>query len=138
VVEAADGQQAISVADALASGRLLTVDSDDGEPRLAVPIRVRGEVIGAFGFGGETLRNLAEEDLLLVEAVVDRVGLALENMRLVEETVRRAEHEQILNEITAKIVGSTDVNDILQTTVRELGRVLRAPQTSVQLRRERE
>lgn len=138
VVEAADGQQAISVADALASGRLVAVDSDGGEPRLAVPIRVRGEVIGAFGFGGETLRNLAEEDLLLVEAVVDRVGLALENMRLVEETVRRAEHEQILNEITAKIVGSTDVNDILQTTVRELGRVLRAPQTSVQLRRERE
>jgi GAF domain-containing protein len=138
VVAETTDQQTISVADVLASGRLVTVDSSDGEPRLGVPIRVRGEVIGAFGFGGETLRNLAEEDLLLVEAVVDRVGLALENMRLVEETVRRAEHEQILNEITAKIVGSTDVNDILQTTVRELGRVLRAPQTSVQLRHEGE
>ena len=138
VVAESTGQHGISVADALATGRLVSVDGGDGEPRLAVPIRVRGEVIGAFGFGGETLRNLAEEDLLLVEAVVDRVGLALENMRLVEETVRRAEHEQILNEITAKIVGSTDVNDILQTTVRELGRVLRAPQTSVQLRREGE
>ncbi len=65
-------------------------------------------------------------------------ALALENLRLVEQTARRAEHEQIVNEITAKIVGSTDVNQILQTTVRELGRVLRAPQTSVQLRKEYE
>jgi GAF domain-containing protein len=64
------------------------------------------------------------------------VGLALENLRLVEQTARRAEHEQILNEITAKIVGSTDVEHILQTTVKELGRVLGAPQTSVRLRRE--
>lgn len=139
VIQPADGENTgISIEEALASGRLVTVDGSDGEARLAVPIRVRGEVIGAFGFGGDTLRNLAEEDLLLIEAIVDRVGLALENMRLVEETVRRAEHEQILNEITAKIVGSTDVDDILQTTVRELGRVLRAPQTSVQLRREGE
>ena len=42
----------------------------------------------------------------------------------------------MLNEITAKLVGSTDVNQILQTTAKELGRVLRAPRTTVQLRRE--
>jgi GAF domain-containing protein len=42
----------------------------------------------------------------------------------------------LLNEISAKIAGSTDIEDILQTTVKELGRVLRAPQTSVQLRGE--
>lgn len=125
-----------SVAEAMRTGRIVALDSGDGEVSLGVPIRVRGEVIGAFGFSGEHLRDLTEDDLVLVEAIVDRVGLALENLRLMEETARRAEHEQLLNEITAKIVGSTDVNQILQTTVRELGRVLRAPQTSVRLRRE--
>lgn len=124
------------VAEAMRTGRIVAQDSGDGEFSLGVPIRVRGEVIGAFGFSGEHLRDLTEDDMVLVEAIVDRVGLALENLRLVEETARRAEHEQLLNEITAKIVGSTDVNQILQTTVRELGRVLRAPQTSVRLRRE--
>lgn len=121
---------------AIEQGQLVRAENGGGEYQLAVPIRVRGQVIGAFGFGGESLRGLSEDDLSLVEAVAERVGVALENMRLVEETGRRAEQEQVLNAITAKLVGSTDVNQILQTTVRELGRVLRAPQTTVQLRRE--
>jgi hypothetical protein len=123
------------LAEAMAQGR--AVRPENGEDiQLAVPIKVRGEVIGAFGFGGESLRNLTSDDIVLIEAVIDRVGVALENMRLVDQTVRRAEYEQIVNDITAKIVGSTDVNFILQTTVKELGRALRAPQTSVQLRQE--
>lgn len=122
---------------AIQTGRLVALDDGEDGISLAVPIRVRGEVIGAFGFGGETVRKLTDDDLALVEAVIDRVGLALENLRLMEQTSRRAEHEQIINTITAKIVGSTEVDQILQTTVKELGRVLRAPQTSVQLRREK-
>jgi GAF domain-containing protein/HAMP domain-containing protein len=118
---------------AIQMGSVITEDEGSDEINLAIPIRVRGEVIGAFGFGGEALRGLSEDDVSLVTAVVDRVGLTLENLRLIEQTARRAEHEQIINEITAKIVGSTDVNHILQTTVQELGRVLKAPQTSVQL-----
>jgi GAF domain-containing protein len=118
---------------AIQMGSVITEEEGSDEINLAIPIRVRGEVIGAFGFGGEALRGLSEDDVSLVTAVVDRVGLTLENLRLIEQTARRAEHEQIINEITAKIVGSTDVNHILQTTVQELGRVLRAPQTSVQL-----
>jgi GAF domain-containing protein len=126
-----------ALSEAIETGRLIAADDGGQDFGLAIPIRVRGEVIGAFGFGGETIQRLTEEDIALVEAVVDRVGLALENLRLVEQTARRAEHEQVVNEITSKIVGSTDINFILQTTVKELGRVLRAPQTSVQLRRER-
>jgi GAF domain-containing protein/HAMP domain-containing protein len=122
---------------AIQTGHLVALDDGEEGISLAVPIRVRGEVIGAFGFGGETVRKLTDDDLALVEAVIDRVGLALENLRLMEQTTRRAEHEQIINTITAKIVGSTEVDQILQTTVKELGRVLRAPQTSVQLRREK-
>jgi GAF domain-containing protein len=124
---------------AIRTGRLTTSAAPgEDELHLAVPIKVRGEVIGAFGFGGETLRDPTDEELTLIQAVVDRVGLALENMRLFEETQRLAHREHLVNEITAKIVGSTDVNTILQTTVRELGRVLRAPQVSVQLHRESE
>ena len=126
----------VPIQEAIHAGRVVARENGESDIQIAMPIRVRGEVIGAFGFGGESLRQLNDEDLSLVEAVIDRVGLALENMRLVEQTARRAEYEQIVNEITAKIVGSTDINYILQTTVKELGRALRAPQTSVQLRRE--
>lgn len=129
------GSAPLSLSEAIRSGRLVQMDGGS-DAELGVPIKVRGEVIGAFGFSGAALRDLSEEDFTLVEAVANRVGLALENLRLIEETARRAEHEQILNEITAKIVGAADVDQILQTTVKELGRVLRAPQTSVRLHRE--
>lgn len=135
-VEPYSRQSPTPMSQAVQDGQMVALDDGDDGISLAVPIKVRGEVIGAFGFGGETVRRLTGDDLALVEAVIDRVGLALENLRLMEQTSRRAEHEQIINAITAKIVGTTDVNQILQTTVKELGRVLRAPQTSVQLRRE--
>jgi GAF domain-containing protein len=110
----------------------LEADGDD-EISVAVPIRVRGEVIGAFGFGGEELQHLTDEDIALIEAVAERVSIALENVRLFEQTQQQARREHLVNEITSKIVGSTDVNDILQITARELGRVLRSPKTSIQL-----
>lgn len=121
---------------AISTGEIVAQNNGDSDLNLAVPITVRGEVIGAFGFSGQTLVDLSDEDLALIEAVVDRVGLALENLRLVDQTARRVEYEQIVNEITSKIVGSTDVNYILQTTVRELGRVLRVRETTVKLRGE--
>jgi GAF domain-containing protein/HAMP domain-containing protein len=105
----------------------------DSEMSVAVPIRVRGEVIGAFGFGGEELEHLTPEDLALIEAVAERVSIALENVRLFEQTQQQARREHLVNQITSKIVGSTDVNDILQITARELGKVLRSPKTSIQL-----
>jgi GAF domain-containing protein/HAMP domain-containing protein len=136
-VEPHDGSMPEPIQHAIQMGGVVTEEESSDEINLAIPIRVRGEVIGAFGFGGEALGSLSEDDVSLITAVVDRVGLALENLRLVEQTARRAEYEQIVNEITAKIVGSTDVNHILQTTVQELGRVLRAPQASVQLVQEK-
>lgn len=121
--------------EALERGTLMVTGNGDGDPNLTVPIRIRDQVIGVFNFSGPYLNQLSEEDKALVETVVDRVGLALENLRLVQQATQRAEYEQIVNDITTQIVGSTDVNFILQTTVRELGRILGAPQTSVQLKR---
>jgi GAF domain-containing protein len=108
-------------------------DDGDGELSVVVPIRVRGQVIGAFGFGGDELEHLSEEDIALIEAVAERVSIALENVRLFEQTQQQARREQMVNQITSKIVGSTDVGDILQITARELGKVLRSPKTSIQL-----
>lgn len=127
------------VLDRLGRETIVELDGEEnGELRVAVPIRVRGEVIGAFGFGGESLDKLSQEDIALIESVAERVGVALENVRLFEQTQQQARREHLVNEITSKIVGSTDVNDILQTTARELGRVLRSPRTSIQLRGEQD
>jgi GAF domain-containing protein len=40
----------------------------------------------------------------------------------------------VVNEIAAKITGKTDINEILETAVREVGQALRAPEVAIALR----
>jgi GAF domain-containing protein len=54
-------------------------------------------------------------------------------MRLLEETRRRAQREQVIREITTKMRGSTDLDTILQTTIQELAKALGTSRTFVQL-----
>ena len=99
------------------------------EQTLAVPIKVRGESIGVVGVQAkEGQRNWTREEIALVEAAADRAALALESARLLEEAQRRAIREQVIGEISDSLSRASEVENILQTTVEELGRYL--PNTS--------
>jgi GAF domain-containing protein len=56
--------------------------------------------------------------------VAQQMVSALENLRLLDASQRRARREEIIREITGKIRSATNVEDILQTTVAELSKVL--------------
>lgn len=110
----------------------------DQASALAVPIKVRGAVIGALGLQRAdtpegAARSWRQEDIDLLETVGREVGLALETARLLEETQRRALREQFTRQITDKIRGAGDIEGILQTTIRELSRTLRVPRVLIQL-----
>jgi GAF domain-containing protein len=92
---------------------------------LAVPIKLRGEVIGVLDLQEtDEPRNWTEEEMAMVSAVADQVALALENARLLEETRRRAERERLAGQITARIRAAGDMDAILRTTVQEVRRAL--------------
>jgi len=86
---------------------------------LAVPITLRGQVIGALNlrFEGE---QVASEMVSLVQEVANRLALTLENARLLEESQRRAAHERMTREVTARMRETLDVESVLQTTIREV------------------
>ena len=109
-----------------------TADGGEGV-ELAVPITLRGQTIGALGLRRDEAGDWTADDVAVVQAVAEQVALTLENMRLFEETRRRARREQIIREITAKMRGSTDLDTILQTTVQELAKVLGTSRTFVRL-----
>ncbi|HHS96496.1 MAG TPA: GAF domain-containing protein [Chloroflexi bacterium] len=104
----------------------------EGMGVLAVPIRLRDRVIGVVNlrFEGEAV---PPEVVSLVEAVSDRLALALENARLMEETQRRAAHERLRAEVSARIRASADIDAILRTAVRELSRALQASEGLIRL-----
>ncbi len=122
---------------AVAEGRPASAHSVDGEQEragLAVPIILRGQTLGVIGVEApEGNRQWTEEEIVLMQAVGEQLGQALESARLFDDTRLRAERERLVGEITAKIRSSTDMQAILQTAAAELGQVLGTSRARVQL-----
>ncbi len=118
----------LSTADLPADGHEGEAEGLSSSPALsalAVPIKLRGEVIGVLDLQEtDETRNWTEEEMAMVSAVADQVALALENARLLEETRRRAERERLAGQITARIRAAGDMDAILRTTVQEVRRAL--------------
>ncbi|MDD2921269.1 MAG: GAF domain-containing protein [Anaerolineales bacterium] len=124
-----------AVEKALASGEAVVLPaSKDSPSTLAVPVKVRDNVIGYIHIeaGGEN-RKWSEDEIAIAQSVSERAALALENARLFEETERRAEQEQLMAQVTSRIGESTNFERILQTTIQEIGRTLGAKRTFIQL-----
>jgi GAF domain-containing protein len=106
----------------------------DGKPEkyLAVPIRLRGLTLGAINIKFQG-KDIPQETMLLIGEASNRLALALENARLVGDAQRLAKRERQINTISAQIQQSTDLNVVLQNTVRELGNTLGVPNSFIQI-----
>jgi GAF domain-containing protein len=103
-------------------------------PNLAVPVKIRDNVVGYIHLeSGDVGKKWTEDDILIVQSVSERAALALENARLFEETERRAEQEQVMAQVTARIGESNSFENILQTTIREIGQTLKAKRAYIQM-----
>jgi len=122
------------IAEAVQAGRPVVHVDGGGSPTLAIPLMLRGQIIGALDFRrapGDP--DWSEEELTLAQAVAEQVALALENARLFEVAQTRAAREQTLSQMTAHLTRSIDMDTVLQTAVRELGQLLDAAEVSVHI-----
>ena len=99
---------------------------------VAVPLKLRDQVIGVFSVRS-TDEAISPEAISLIEEVADRLALALENARLLQETQQRAERDRLIANITAQVRSSMDPETILQTAVREIGVALGTDRAFVRL-----
>jgi GAF domain-containing protein/HAMP domain-containing protein len=98
-----------------------------------VPIKLRGATLGSLNIDlGEREQSYTEEENNLIQTITDRLALALEGARLLEESQRAAAKEQVIGEITGKIGLSINLRNVLQTAVEELGRVLPGSEVAIQ------
>jgi len=106
----------------------------DGSSALVAPITLRGTVIGALGIHAEDgARQWSEDEIALVTAIAERVALAAENMRLLDETQRRAARERLIGEITSRIRETLDVETMLKTAVDEMYQALGVDKIAIRL-----
>ena len=87
---------------------------------LALPIRVRDQVIGVIDGRKPDGTAWSEEDISLLQTLTEQLSTALEGAQLYEDTQRRAAREQLAREITAEMRRSLEVNTVLQTAIHQL------------------
>ena len=105
-----------------------------GYSALVAPITLRGEIIGALGIHDDPgARQWSAADVALIEAVAERMALAADNLRLLDETQRLAARDRIIGEVTARVRETLDVDTVLQTAVREIGDALNIAQVEVRM-----
>lgn len=94
------------------------------ERELALPLTLRGEVIGAIGVRREDGDTWSEEDIALAEAIGDQLTQTIEGLRLLDETQRRATREQLVGEVAGSFRETLDVDTVLRTAAQEIRQAL--------------
>ena len=101
---------------------------------IAIPIRVRDNVIGVLQTqktpqsGGWT-----EAETIMLETIVEQIGLALDSARLYEETQIQANNERLIGEVTAHMRETLDIETVLQTAARELRAALNLAEVEIRM-----
>jgi GAF domain-containing protein len=111
--------------------RPMTMRQDD-RAFIAVPVELRGEVIGAMEV--EIPNDLHSEGIIdMMQAIADRLAISLDNARLFEETQEATAQEQRINEIVSRYQSASTVDDLLQVTLEGLFETLGAEAASIRL-----
>ncbi len=106
---------------------------DNASSSLAIPIRLRGQVIGVINLSTRNKKKISSDNADIAKAVTDRLSLAIETATLLQSTQHRADIERLTTHISSKISSSTSFDTILQTAAQELSKALGGSDVLVQI-----
>jgi GAF domain-containing protein len=121
---------------ALAQGDVLVDRQPDGATLLNVPILLRDEVLGAMAFVLPAGQAVTDRQLDLARTVSGRLGVALENMRLFEQSQSLAARERKASEIAAQLLSANDIDALMERAADTFNDALGAIRTRVVLQPE--
>lgn len=104
---------------------------DTNRKQVVVPIVMRGQEIGELAVSIPREGTITSDQMDMVRAVADRVAVIAENARLFDETTRRAEREKLVTDITTKIRGTNDPQEMIDTAIRELQEALKVSRIEI-------
>jgi putative methionine-R-sulfoxide reductase with GAF domain/HAMP domain-containing protein len=133
-VTRAEGAWRSEMERALQEEAVVQSDGDGEKSALALPIRVRGQVIGVLGTSRPAeAGEWKNEEVALLEELTAQLGEALESARLYRDTQRRAAHEQLMGHVVDRMRRTVDMDALMQVTIQEMASALGASSAFVQL-----
>lgn len=82
---------------------------------LGVPLKSKGRVLGTICLFGKTVRSSMEADLILMEAIAQQAGIAVENANLFTQTQVALTETEVLYKASAELNTAQDYEDVLET-----------------------
>ena len=103
--------------------------------RVFIPITLRKRPMGVVeaGFKEKHIDTIPKYQVELLQTFIDQIALALESAQRYEAAQKAARREKIIREVTEKIQNAITVEDILKTTVSELGKIVGTSQAGINL-----
>lgn len=101
--------------------------------QLTMAVKLRDEAVGVLNIKAAMGRKWSTDEMDIINAIVERAALAIENARLLDESRRIAVKERMISDISAKIGKGTEIETILKIAVRELGTQISGAQVTVEI-----
>lgn len=96
---------------------------------LTVPMKLRDEIVGVLNIKAQGNREWNEDEIDIINAIMERAALSIENARLLAEAQKQVEKERTIGQISSKLGSLVNIENIIETALQELGNTL--PDTDV-------
>lgn len=103
------------------------------EAQVSVPLKSKDKVVGVMNLVSATGQKIRPQDISVLKAVGNQVGVAVENAMLYQETQKRLQELTSLQNTSALITSTLDLNYLLNTIVKEASAVFKADAISIML-----
>jgi GAF domain-containing protein len=91
---------------------------------MGIPLRLGNEVLGVIALQNSQPAFYSRNEFDLLTALANQASIAIQNAHQFQQEQARAQREQRLREIAAKVRGSADVDTIMRTAVQEISQTL--------------
>jgi signal transduction histidine kinase len=91
---AAGTGKSLIVPDVMKDVRFIPSKNDQTRSEAAIPIKIRGQVIGVIDVESDQVNGFDESDLVVLQSLADQVAVAIENARLYEQAHQVAALEE--------------------------------------------
>lgn len=112
----------------------LVISEENGHSAVAVPIVVRGHVIGTVGLeDADGTQEWSAERIGIINDVVQSLGLALDNARLYSQAQRRVTELDALNRISQAVTSELDLDSLLTVIGEQVRQIFDVQNTYIAL-----
>jgi GAF domain-containing protein len=97
------------------------------------PLQSHGRTLGVVSVSSNHTHAYGETDFAVFRQMTDQLTVALENAEAYTQSQRQARNEALVNEIATRLQRQTDIQNMLDITMNELGKALGARRARIRL-----